>query len=96
MLDAHVRPTQSRLGHCLLHPVSLLFTSYLAVMGVVMLVTGVVASRIGPKPTLPLGLLVNIAGAGLAGISDRVPGIVGWRALWGSGNTLFVATALAR
>jgi MFS transporter, ACDE family, multidrug resistance protein len=75
--------------------VSLLFTSYMAVMGVVMLVTGVVASRIGPKPTLLLGLLVIIAGAGLAGMSDTVLAIVGWRALWGSGNALFIATALA-
>ena len=32
--------------------VSLLFTSYMAVMGVAMLITGVVASRIGPKRTL--------------------------------------------
>ena len=75
--------------------VSLLFTSYIAVMGVAMLITGVVASRIGPKPTLLLGLLVIIAGTGLAGMSDTVMAIVGWRALWGLGNALFVATALA-
>jgi MFS transporter, ACDE family, multidrug resistance protein len=74
---------------------SLLFTSYMAVMGVAMLVTGVVASRIGPKRTMLLGLLVISAGAGLAGTSDTVLGIVGWRALWGLGNALFVATALA-
>ena len=36
--------------------VSLLFTSYMAVMGVAMLITGVVSSRIGPKRTLLLGL----------------------------------------
>jgi ACDE family multidrug resistance protein len=75
--------------------VSLLFTSYMAVMGVAMLITGVVASRIGPKKTLLLGLVVIIAGAGLAGMSDTVMGIVGWRALWGLGNALFIATALA-
>jgi ACDE family multidrug resistance protein len=75
--------------------VSLLFTSYMAVMGVAMLVTGVVASRIGPKRTLLLGLVIIIAGAGLAGFSDTVLGIVGWRALWGLGNALFIATALA-
>ena len=75
--------------------VSLLFTSYMAVMGVAMLVTGVVASRIGPKRTLMLGLVVIIAGAGLAGMSDTVMEIVGWRALWGLGNALFIATALA-
>ena len=54
-----------------------------------------VASRIGPKRTLLLGLVVIIAGAGLAGMSDTVMGIVGWRALWGLGNALFIATALA-
>jgi predicted MFS family arabinose efflux permease len=74
---------------------SLLFTSYMAVTGVAMLVTGAVASRIGSKPTLLLGLLVIIAGAGLAGMSDTVMGIVGWRALWRLGHALFAATALA-
>jgi MFS family permease len=75
--------------------VSLLFTSYMAVMGVAMLITGVVSSRIGPKRTLLVGLVIIIAGAGLAGMSDSVMGIVGWRALWGLGNALFIATALA-
>ena len=75
--------------------VSLLFTSYMAVMGVAMLITGAVASRIGAKRTLLLGLVIIIAGAALAGSSDTVMGIVGWRALWGLGNALFIATALA-
>ncbi|ORA39992.1 MFS transporter [Mycobacterium aquaticum] len=75
--------------------VSLLFTSYMAVMGVAMLITGVVSSRIGPKRTLLLGLVIIIAGAGLAGMSETVMQIVGWRALWGLGNALFIATALA-
>ncbi|TFV58386.1 MFS transporter [Mycobacterium sp. PS03-16] len=75
--------------------VSLLFTSYMAVMGVAMLITGVVASRIGPKRTLLIGLAVIIVGAGLAGMSATVMEIVGWRALWGLGNALFIATALA-
>jgi MFS family permease len=75
--------------------VSLLFTSFMAVVGVSMLITDVVSSRIGPKRTLLLGLLMIIAGAGLAGMSDSVMGIVGWRALWGLGNALFIATALA-
>lgn len=75
--------------------VSLLFTSYMAVMGVAMLITGVVSSRIGPKRTLLIGLVIIIAGAGLAGMSETVMEIVGWRALWGLGNALFIATALA-
>ncbi|MFV0462133.1 MAG: MFS transporter [Nostocoides sp.] len=75
--------------------VSLLFTSYMAVMGVAMLLTGWVSSRIGPKRTLLLGLAIIIIGAGLAGMQDSITGIVGFRAVWGLGNALFVATALA-
>ena len=75
--------------------VSLLFTSYMAVMGVAMLATGWVSSRVGAKRTLLLGLLVIIVGAGLAGTQDSVNGIVAFRALWGLGNALFIATALS-
>ena len=46
--------------------VSLLFTSYMAVMGVAMLITGVVSSRIGAKRTLLTGLaLIVVFGAGI-------------------------------
>jgi MFS transporter, ACDE family, multidrug resistance protein len=75
--------------------VSLLFTSYMAVMGVAMLITGVVSSRIGAKRTLLAGLVMIVIFAGLAGMSDTVGGIVGFRAGWGLGNALFIATALA-
>jgi ACDE family multidrug resistance protein len=75
--------------------VSLLFTSYMAVMGVSMLVTGVVSSRIGPKRTLLAGLFLIIVSAALAGLSDSVGAVIGFRAGWGLGNALFVATALA-
>lgn len=75
--------------------VSLLFTSYMAVMGVSMLVTGVVSSRIGPKRTLLAGLALIIVAAALAGLSDSVGAVIGFRAGWGLGNALFVATALA-
>ncbi len=75
--------------------VSLLFTSYVAVMGVAMLVTGVVSSRLGAKRTLMLGLALIIVFSALAGSSDTIGGIVGFRAGWGLGNALFIATALA-
>ena len=75
--------------------VSLLFSSYMAVMGIAMLVTGVVSSRIGPKRTLLAGLVLIIVFAGLAGSSDSVGTVIGFRAGWGLGNALFVATALA-
>ena len=75
--------------------VSLLFTSYMAIMGIAMLVTGVVSSRIGPKRTLLSGLVLIIVFAGLAGLSGSVGAVIGFRAGWGLGNALFVATALA-
>ncbi|WP_299052095.1 MFS transporter [uncultured Nocardioides sp.] len=75
--------------------VSLLFTGYMAVMGVSMLVTGVVSSRIGAKKTLLTGLVLIIAFAGLAGASDSVGAVIGFRAGWGLGNALFIATALS-
>jgi predicted MFS family arabinose efflux permease len=75
--------------------VSLLFTSYFAITGVSMLVTGYVSSRIGPRKTLLGGLLLVIAFSALAGASGSIPEIVGFRAGWGLGNALFIATALA-
>jgi MFS transporter, ACDE family, multidrug resistance protein len=75
--------------------VSLLFTSYMAVTGVAMLITGVVSSRIGAKRTLLAGLVIIIVFAALAGSSSSIGAIVGFRAGWGLGNALFIATALA-
>ncbi|MFF0531345.1 MFS transporter [Nocardia amikacinitolerans] len=75
--------------------VSLLFTSYMLVTGVAMLVTGVVSSRFGAKKTLLAGLAIIVVFAALAGMSGTVGEIVGFRAGWGLGNALFIATALA-
>lgn len=75
--------------------VSLLFTSYFLVTAVAMLVTGFVSSRIGGKKTLLIGLAIIVAFASLAGTSGSVGELVGFRAGWGLGNALFVATALA-
>ncbi|MDR8412241.1 MFS transporter [Nonomuraea sp. 3-1Str] len=75
--------------------VSLLFTSYFLVTAVAMLATGWVSSRIGGKRTLLVGLALVIVFAALAGTSTSVAELVGFRAGWGLGNALFVATALA-
>jgi len=75
--------------------VSLLFTSYMLVTGIAMLITGVVSSRFGAKKTLLAGLAIIIVFAALAGMSGTVDQIVGFRAGWGLGNALFIATALA-
>jgi MFS family permease len=81
----HATPTQ----------ISLLFTSYLTVTAVAMLIVGAVSSRIGAKPTLIIGLVLIVAFAALAGTSHTVGGIVGFRAGWGLGNALFISTSLA-
>lgn len=94
LVDPILKPIADDLG-ATPSQVSLLFTSYMAVMGVAMLVTGFISSRIGAKRTLLLGLAIIIVGAGLAGMQDSVGGIVGFRAVWGLGNALFIATALA-
>jgi MFS transporter, ACDE family, multidrug resistance protein len=75
--------------------VELLFTSYLVVTAVAMLVTGWVSSRIGAKRTLVAGLILIVVFAGLAGSTNTIGGIVGFRAGWGLGNALFIATSLA-
>jgi len=75
--------------------VELLFTSYLVVAAVAMLVTGWVSSRIGAKRTLIAGLVLIVVFAAAAGSSDTINGIVGFRAGWRLGNALFIATSLA-
>ncbi len=83
--DLHATPSE----------ISLLFTSYLVVTAVAMLVVGWVSSRIGPKRTLIAGLVIIVVFSALAGLSNTVNGIVGFRAGWGLGNALFISTSLA-
>ena len=75
--------------------VSLLFTSYFLVTAIAMLISGFVSSRIGGKKTLLIGLAVIVVFASLSGLSGSVEQLVGFRAGWGLGNAMFVATALA-
>ena len=75
--------------------VSLLFTSYFAMTGLSMLVSGWVSSRLGPRRTLLLGLLLVVVFSALAGAASSVGGIAGFRLGWGLGNALFIATALS-
>ncbi|MGH7761928.1 MAG: MFS transporter [Candidatus Dormibacteraceae bacterium] len=75
--------------------VELLFTSYILCMALAMLVTSTISSLIGIKRTLIAGLVLIIAFSALAGSSASIGEIVGFRAGWGVGNALFVATALA-
>ena len=75
--------------------VELLFTSYLVITAVAMLVTGWVSSRIGAKRTLISGLVLIVAFSAAGGASGSIGQIIGFRAGWGLGNALFIATSLA-
>ncbi|MCJ7842467.1 MFS transporter [Lederbergia sp. NSJ-179] len=74
--------------------VTLLFTSYNAVMAIAMLVTGTISSKLGMKGTLLSGIVIIALFAGLGGVSNDIWTLVGLRGGWGFGNALFVATAL--
>jgi MFS family permease len=73
----------------------LLFTSYLLITGLAMLVTSWLSSRIGAKKTLLIGLGLIVIFAAAAGLSQNVESVIGFRAGWGLGNALFISTALA-
>ena len=73
----------------------LLFTSYLLVTGLAMLVTSWISSRIGAKATLLVGLGLIDVFALLCALSGSVDWVIGFRAGWGLGNALFISTALA-
>ena len=75
--------------------VTLLFTSYNAVMAVAMLITGVISSRLGIKWTLLSGIVIIAVFSALGGFSNGIWNLVGLRGGWGLGNALFVATALS-
>ncbi|WP_375484139.1 MFS transporter [uncultured Jatrophihabitans sp.] len=90
-----ILPALSSKLHASPSQVELLFTSYLVVTAVMMLVTGWVSSRIGAKKTLIAGLMLIVVFAALAGTANSIDGIVYFRAGWGLGNALFIATSLA-
>jgi MFS transporter, ACDE family, multidrug resistance protein len=90
-----ILPTMAKQLHATPSQVELLFTSYIFCMAVAMLVTSTVSSWIGAKRTLIAGLGLIIVFSALAGSSSTIGQIVGFRAGWGLGNALFVATALA-
>ncbi|MGD1222412.1 MFS transporter [Streptomyces krungchingensis] len=90
-----ILPALAQSLHASPSQVSLLFSSYLIVTAVAMLIVGWFSSRFGAKRTLVIGLAVIVVFSALAGTSGSVNGIVGFRAGWGLGNALFIATSLA-
>jgi MFS transporter, ACDE family, multidrug resistance protein len=90
-----ILPAISHQLHASPSEVTLLFTSYLVVTAVAMLITNFVSSRIGAKRTLIAGLVLIVAFSAAAGAAPSISGIIGFRAGWGVGNALFIATSLA-
>jgi ACDE family multidrug resistance protein len=90
-----ILPAISHQLHASPSEVTLLFTSYLVVTAVAMLITNWVSSRIGAKKTLIAGLILIVVFSALAGASPSISEIIGFRAGWGVGNALFIATSLA-
>jgi ACDE family multidrug resistance protein len=90
-----ILPTLASELHASPSDVSLLFTTYFAMTGVSMLITGWAASRIGPRRTLLVGLALVVIFATLAGLAGSVFQIAFFRLGWGLGNALFIATALS-
>jgi MFS transporter, ACDE family, multidrug resistance protein len=90
-----ILPAISHQLHASPSEVTLLFTSYLVVTAVAMLITNWVSSRLGAKRTLIAGLTIIVIFSALAGAAPSISGIIGFRAGWGVGNALFIATSLA-
>jgi MFS transporter, ACDE family, multidrug resistance protein len=90
-----ILPAISHQLHASPSEVTLLFTSYLVVTAVAMLITNWVSSRLGAKKTLIAGLILIVVFSALAGASPGISQIIGFRAGWGVGNALFIATSLA-
>ena len=90
-----ILPSISHELHASPSQVTLLFTSYLVVTAVAMLITNWVSSLLGAKKTLIAGLALIVVFSAAAGASPSIGAIIGFRAGWGVGNALFIATSLA-
>ncbi|SIR99808.1 MFS transporter [Williamsia sterculiae] len=74
---------------------TLLFGVYMGVQVVAMLLTGWSAYRFGPKRTLTVGLVCIVIAAAVSATAGGIDELIALRVLWGLGNALFIATALA-
>ncbi|ASU80491.1 MFS transporter [Actinopolyspora erythraea] len=75
--------------------VTLLFSSYLGVQVVAMLITGAFSARFGAKRTVVTGLVLIVLATLACALAGSVMQLVALRAVWGLGNALFIATALS-
>jgi ACDE family multidrug resistance protein len=81
--------------HATASQVTLLFSSYLGVQVLAMLVTGAASARFGPKRTVLTGLVLIVVATALCAAAGSIGQLVALRAVWGLGNAFFIATALS-
>lgn len=81
--------------HATASEVTLLFSSYLGVQVIAMLVTGAASAKFGPKRTVLTGLVLIVVATALCAAAGSIEQLVALRAVWGLGNAFFIATALS-
>ncbi len=75
--------------------VTLLFSSYLGIQVLAMLVTSASSARFGAKRTVLIGLTLIVLATFACGLAGSIEQLIGLRAVWGLGNAFFIATALS-
>ncbi|WP_028850991.1 MFS transporter [Thermocrispum municipale] len=75
--------------------VTALFSAYLGVQVVAMLLTGMASARFGAKRTVVAGLCLIVVTTALCAMAGSIEQLIALRAGWGLGNALFIATALS-
>jgi ACDE family multidrug resistance protein len=75
--------------------VTLLFSSYLGIQVLAMLVTSASSARFGAKRTVLVGLTLIVLATLACGFAGSIEQLIGLRAVWGLGNAFFIATALS-
>ncbi|QDF29657.1 MFS transporter [Halarcobacter anaerophilus] len=74
--------------------VELLFSTYIFMMALIMIPAGILATRIGDKNVMTIGLLIVSFFAIACSFSENITILAFFRAGWGFGNAYFFATAL--
>lgn len=72
-----------------------LFTSYIAIMALAMLVSGVLSTKVGGRRVMLIGLSLVVVFAALSGLAPSIGFLATVRAGWGLGNAFFTSTALS-
>lgn len=74
--------------------VEMLFTAYIFTMAIMMIPIGIIANKVGDKKLIVTGLFVVTIFALLCGFSNSIGALSLFRAGWGFGNSMFLATAM--